>query len=271
VKVVEQFIAGKSGVDSDLCEDAIVVTQHFAAVIDGATDKTGCLYGGVKGGRAAALAIASAVEDLPADIDAASAIAVLTAAMAPLAAVGPDDGPSAAVCIYSQARREVWQVGDVDYVLPGASMLRRPAKDVDQAAAFFRAAILATRLAAGDSEDELRANDPGREAIMPLLREQYRLRNRDVEFGYGAIDGRPVPNRFIRVERIPVTQGELVIFSDGYPFPAARLADAETLLHEAIQEDPLCIGRLLGTKAMQPGQVSFDDRAYLRLDVSLAE
>ena len=38
MKIAEQFIQGKHSAAD--CEDGIVVTDHFAAVIDGSTSKT---------------------------------------------------------------------------------------------------------------------------------------------------------------------------------------------------------------------------------------
>jgi len=39
---------------------------------------------------------------------------------------------------------------------------------------------------------------------------------------------------------------------------------SEELLARLLAEDPLCIGPLKGTKGVALGNVSFDDRAYLR-------
>jgi hypothetical protein len=45
VKVAEQFLRAKTRRDKD-CEDGIVVAEAYAAVIDGATDKTGFRFDG---------------------------------------------------------------------------------------------------------------------------------------------------------------------------------------------------------------------------------
>jgi hypothetical protein len=49
VHIIEQFLTSKHG-DPGRCEDVIVATDDFAAVVDGATDITGALYEGVTGG-----------------------------------------------------------------------------------------------------------------------------------------------------------------------------------------------------------------------------
>jgi hypothetical protein len=64
-----------------------------------------------------------------------------------------------------------------------------------------------------------------------------------------------------------VPAGELVIASDGYPVIERSLARSEATLARLLAKDPWCVGELLGTKGVGPGQVSFDDRAYLRLVV----
>ena len=57
IRVREQFVAGKSA--DRVCEDLIVVTDDFAAVIDGASDATGADFAGKTGGRLAAEIVAT--------------------------------------------------------------------------------------------------------------------------------------------------------------------------------------------------------------------
>jgi len=59
----------------------------------------------------------------------------------------------------------------------------------------------------------------------------------------------------------------LVLATDGYPVLMPNLKDSEQALHQLLLEDPLCIGPLLGTKGMRPGNKSFDDRTYLKLEI----
>jgi hypothetical protein len=58
---------------------------------------------------------------------------------------------------------------------------------------------------------------------------------------------------------------DLVLASDGYPEILPTLAETEARLAELLAEDPSCVGVLRGTKGVMAGQISFDDRAYLRL------
>lgn len=50
MRILERLVAGKAG-DPLACEDEIVVTGDFAAVVDGATDISGRRYGEMAGGR----------------------------------------------------------------------------------------------------------------------------------------------------------------------------------------------------------------------------
>jgi len=83
------------------------------------------------------------------------------------------------------------------------------------------------------------------------------------DLGFGAIDGQDVPQRFIEI--IPVKPGEeVVLATDGYPQLLPTLRETEEALAQDLLRDPLRIGQHKATKAVAPGQTSFDDRAFLR-------
>ncbi len=67
------------------------------------------------------------------------------------------------------------------------------------------------------------------------------------------------------VHRLPERVSELVMASDGYPVIAETLARSESELARLLGLDPWCVNELAGTKGVLDGQVSFDDRAYLRV------
>ncbi|WP_338316492.1 hypothetical protein, partial [Streptomyces bohaiensis] len=110
-----------------------------------------------------------------------------------------------------------------------------------------------------------------RAAIMPLLTRQVRFANADPrqagELAYGTLDGRRVPDGLIRVTTLPLGVHELIIGSDGYPELLGTLSESERNLKILLAEDPLCIGGLAGTKGVAPGNESYDDRSYLRLEL----
>lgn len=60
-------------------EDAIVITDDFIAVIDGATAKT--MIDTIFPGQIAAATLAAAIPELPATVDAYQAVDILTSAM----------------------------------------------------------------------------------------------------------------------------------------------------------------------------------------------
>jgi hypothetical protein len=190
--------------------------------------------------------------------------------------VGPGlpaaERPSAAVTVYSAARREIWQVGDVGFWYAGlADGVGQPRKLVDQVATAMRVAVIAAEMAAGPFDLDLDLDtadaeaDPGRVAARALISRQGALRNTTGVYGYAGIDGRPVPESLVLVHPVPAGVGELVLASDGYPVLGGTLAECEAALAGLLARDPWCVAELAGTKGLVSGQVSFDDRAYLRV------
>lgn len=262
VTVTESFVRSKSG-DDRACEDGIVLTNDFIAVIDGSTDPFGRGTDRPTPGQLAMELTAEAIRNLPPSCDAHEMVDAVTNhvhANLPL----DRSAAAAAITVYSVTRREVWRVGDTRFWWQGRPTTA-PSKAIDVVTSEFRAALLTARLADGISIDELRTTDPGRAAVLPLIQAQISFRNALGEWGYGAIDGTPVPSEYIDVVPVPIGVKELVLHTDGYVQSCPTLVDAEARLKEGLNADPLCIGELRGTKAWLPGNDSFDDRAYIRL------
>lgn len=78
---------------------------------------------------------------------------------------------------------------------------------------------------------------------------------------YAVIDGFEIPTDKVKILR---AGREVVLASDGYPLLASTLDESEKLLHEQLKNDPLCINSFKATKGLMKGNVSFDDRAYVR-------
>jgi hypothetical protein len=271
IEVVESFAAGKSPDRS--CEDVVVVTDHFAAVIDGGTDLSGRLYGGMPGGLFAARTIADEIRALEPDVGVDAFVARLAHGLR--RAVTSVDGPlrpdtvwpyASVVCL-SAARRQVWRVGDCHAVVDGAP--HHGGKRVDDAAYAFRAAVTAALLARGTPIETVLADDPGTQASLPLYEIQQHLANRPGPWGYGVVNGDPVPPELVDVLTLPDHAHEVVLASDGYPEILATLADSERRLRELLAEDPTATGPLWRVgKSLRPGHDSMDDRAWLRLAVA---
>lgn len=143
-------------------------------------------------------------------------------------------------------------------------------KRIDHLLSDWRRAILASyhsrRLM---SDAELLDNDPGRRIIQPQITHQTRFQNLDSDhpLAYGMLDGERFPERFIRVYSVPDDVSELILASDGYPSLLPTLAETEDNLQRLLAVDPLCIGPLLGTKGVRTGNLSYDDRTYLRISL----
>lgn len=266
--VVEEFVEGKS--DRIVCEDVIVVTADFAAVVDGASDQTGRRFGGQSGGRFAAETLQSAILSLNSQASAREFADQLSDRLlrAVAATVGDLDSsarwPAASVICLSLFRNEIWRVGDCSFLIDGQPNLG--SKRVDDAAYGFRAAINSALLASGTSLTEILRDDPGAAAARPLIDLQQQLSNREGPWGFGCVNGRPVPDQFVEVFPLAQNATEIVLTSDGFPDPRPSLVESESRLRNLLEMDPAAIGDLWTVgKSLRPGANSVDDRAYLRL------
>lgn len=258
----ERFLLGKSP-DQALCEDRILECADFFAVIDGVTSKSSRRYNGKTGGCYATEVLAHAIESLDAEETALSALSKLDRAVADCYTaekIAPVDRIQACVILYSKHRREVWSYGDCNLMINEREILH--SKKIDEVLAYLRAFVNTVYLLEGGAPETLRQEDRGREAILPFLQKQAIFANRDHELGYGVIDGSGIVERFVRI--YSVEKGDhVVLASDGYPRLFSSLARAEAYLEEVLLRDPLSIGENMQTKAIRPGNVSYDDRAYL--------
>jgi glycerophosphoryl diester phosphodiesterase len=265
-QIVERFVQGKAA-DAERCEDVVVVTDAFAAVIDGATSKSPRRPGTVSPGRMLALALAEVIHDLDPVLDARSAVDQLTERAHTLTQAHPHvtEHAAASVVMLSFMRGEVWRVGECLFRIGSEEFASRNRLEANVAA--VRAAYNQIQLLSGATLEELRARDVGRELILPILKSQHALLNLSSEstFAFGAIDGRRVPDRFIEVHSIPAGRCDVVLCSDGYPRALPSLAEAEEHLAKLLAKDPLCISDFLATKGMGLEDLSYDDRAFVRL------
>lgn len=267
MKLIEQFICGKKK-DATLCEDVIVTGDDFFAVIDGATGKSCPDIAGKTGGRFAAETIAQALGSLPADMHAQEAVRHLTGILRAATAVHMTvtdkiEKPSCSLAVYSRIRREIWRVGDIGILLDGTAHMAP--KRIDDVTSRARALMIETLLAQGMTVADLQADDKGRAFILPLLQQQHLFANRadDCVFGYGVMNGDDIPEKYIDV--LPVQDAkEAVLASDGYPVLFSTQAQTEDFLQDVLRNDPLLYKGYPSTKGLQAGQVSFDDRSYLR-------
>jgi glycerophosphoryl diester phosphodiesterase len=272
VDVIEQFIAGKKP-QQETCEDALVITEHFIAIVDGATSKAPRRPDSITPGRLIAQTLAKAILDLNPSTTARAAIDELTAVAKVLndrQAQANEERASARVILLSCARKEVWRLGDCLLRIDGKEYL--PKNDLEQSVAAVRAGYNHILLRSGATIAELQQRDLGRELVLPLLKTHNVLANLPDEsrFSFGVLNGVPIPDRYIDIIALPSGSYDVVLCSDGYPRAHASLEEAEARLKAALDADPLCISEIIATKGKSLGDASYDDRAYVRLRCDLA-
>jgi hypothetical protein len=267
--VIESSVRGKWD-DASRCEDVIVTTEHFAAVIDGATARQpDQQIAGLSPGRFAALVGKAAFEALPPTSTAAEAVLAMSHSLTLAlneAAISSGRQPEAifGFVAYSSARREIWRVAACYFLWAG--YLNTPRLEAERVPIEARSMLLQCLALSGANPEDLRAHDPSTQVIAPLIKAHANIRNRPgTPWSFGAIDGRPVPSEFIEVFAVPGHIEEVVLASDGWPELRPTLAESESVLARVLRDDPLMIRVSPATKGVAPGAISFDDRAYLRL------
>ncbi len=264
LQIIERFIEGKSK-NELLCEDALLITCDFIAVVDGVTGKTDRKFNGLSGGKAAALKACECIAVFPADIDCYTAVEKITDAVKSLYEENESVGAAAAgAIIFSKARNEIWNVGDCRCVINGELFSHE--KEIDVLLSDVRSLVLESEKRKGKTLQELKENDLGREFILPLLKCQHIFANADGEFSYGVFNGDKIPKDKIIIYKVK-DGDEIVLASDGYPYLESTLEESEKRLNEEIKNNPLCDGDFRSTKGLVEGNKSFDDRTYIRFKV----
>ena len=258
MKVVESNIIGKKS--QETCEDGLVVTDDFIAVIDGSTSKTPKhLNPDMKNGRYAMMLISQYVkEELKADATVDDFCQGVTAyiynkvyepmGVAERLEAHPEERLTASAILYSRMREEVWMVGDCQAIIGGK--LYDNGKPYEQRIAEKRAVLIKQGYSPKDA----------RKQIEPLLVEAM-LSGQNKS--YAVIDGFPIYRDGVRGVSI-AEKSEIILASDGYPFLKPTLAASEEALVEQLAHDPQNIDTFVATKGIVEGNQSFDDRTYIR-------
>ncbi len=286
--IAEQYVKGKR--DEASCEDGIVVTKGFVAVIDGSTSKGLRRVDPTKSnGRYCMETVADYVRHMPDDISLDAFCEGITRAIHdiyiahglagkenqdPLA---PVDRLCASAVIYSQKRQEVWMIGDCQCIVNGK--LHTNGKPSEAAIARKRAAAfnaLVIRHPDMTDHGEL-VHDYARDSVLPDLVRAMDGENKT----YAVIDGYPIYRDGIKTIKVDVgiegnasagiAASDIVLASDGYPFLCTTLEKSERKLKRQLDTDPFNIGEFKATKGFMRGNASFDDRAYVRFSPSPAQ
>ena len=277
MKVIESKIEGKKSPES--CEDGLVVTADFIAVIDGSTSKTPHqLSPDMKNGRYAMVLISeyiqhelkqeSMVEDFCEGVTAYIYNKVYRQqGIEEQMQAHPEERLTASAILYSKARNEVWMVGDCQAIIDGK--LYENNKPFEEIVARRRVELIRQ----GFTPQE------ARKTIEPLLI-QAMLEGQNKT--YTVIDGFPIYQKGVKVvslnapqknvetdvaDSLPLPTNEIVLASDGYPFLKPTLAESEEALAHLLAYDPQCTHEFIATKGIVEGNKSFDDRTYIRFQI----
>ncbi len=277
MKVIESKIEGKKSPES--CEDGLVVTADFIAVIDGSTSKTPHhLSPDMKNGRYAMVLISeyiqhelkpeSTVEDFCEGVTSYIYNKVYRQqGIEEQMQAHPEERLTASAILYSKAKNEVWMVGDCQAIIDGK--LYENNKPFEEIVARRRVELIRR----GFTPQE------ARKTIEPLLI-QAMLEGQNKT--YTVIDGFPIYQKGVKVvslnapqknvetdvaDSLPLPTKEIVLASDGYPFLKPTLTESEEALAHLLAYDPQCTHEFIATKGIVVGNKSFDDRTYIRFQI----
>ena len=287
MKIIESCIIGKKS--QKACEDGMVVTDDFIAVIDGSTSKTPKhLNPDMKNGRYAMMLISEYIrEELKADASVDDFCQGVTAyiynkvyeklGVEERLKEHPEERLTASAILYSRIRNEVWMVGDCQAIIAGK--LYENGKPYEEKIARKRVELIEQGLSPAEARKQIeplliKAMLSGQNQTytvidgFPIYREGVKIvsvsDSCSVQDSVPASDSVPCSDSASASDTIPSSSSEIVLASDGYPFLKPTLAASEAALAEQIANDPQNIHSFIATKGIVEGNKSFDDRTYIR-------
>ena len=287
MKIIESSIIGKKSPEA--CEDGMVVTDDFIAVIDGSTSKTPKhLNPDMKNGRYAMMLISEYIrEELKTDASVDDFCQGVTAyiynkvyeklGVEERLKEHPEERLTASAILYSRTRNEVWMVGDCQAIIDGK--LYENGKPYEQEIARKRVELIEQGLSPAEARKQIEpllieAMLSGQNQTytvidgFPIYREGVKVvsvsDSSSVQDSVPASDSVPCSDSASASGTISVSSSEIVLASDGYPFLEPTLAASEAALAEQIANDPQNIRSFIATKGIVEGNKSFDDRTYIR-------
>lgn len=287
MKIIESSIIGKKSPEA--CEDGMVVTDDFIAVIDGSTSKTPKhLNPDMKNGRYAMMLISEYIwEELKADALVDDFCQGVTAyiynkvyeklGVEERLKEHPEERLTASAILYSRTRNEVWMVGDCQAIIDGK--LYENGKPYEQEIARKRVELIEQGLSPAEARKQIeplliKAMLSGQNQTYTVIdgfsiyREGVKVvsvsDSSSVQDSVPASDSVPCSDSASASDTIPSSSSEIVLASDGYPFLKPTLAASEAALAEQIANDPQNIRSFIATKGIVEGNKSFDDRTYIR-------
>ena len=261
MKIIESCIIGKKS--QEACEDGMVVTDDFIAVIDGSTSKTPKhLNPDMKNGRYAMMLISEYIrEELKADASVDDFCQGVTAyiynkvyeklGVEERLKEHPEERLTASAILYSRIRNEVWMVGDCQAIIAGK--LYENGKPYEEKIARKRVELIEQGLSPAEARKQIeplliKAMLSGQNQTytvidgFPIYREGVKVvsvsDSCSVQDSVPASDSVPCSDSASASDTIPSSSSEIVLASDGYPFLKPTLAASEAALAEQIANDP---------------------------------
>lgn len=276
MQVVEQLCIGKRG-KVDLCEDGVFANEHFGAVIDGCTSRLSLVPSERSSGLIAKECLLATLSTMDPEVTMVQAFHALNASilswyqmqgLEDTAFTNPAKRCSAYIAIVSRYHRQVWVLGDCQALVD--SVLTTRHKAIDTLMEDVRTLLVEHALMQGKTADYLLANPQEIQGKLDdLMQLQPTFQNSDnpSHFAYAVLDGFFSDYEQVQIVVLPDTSTEVVLASDGYPHLFPTLAQTEDALEYQLTHDPLMISTCRATKPLIAGNLSFDDRSFLRIIV----
>ena len=272
VKIIESFIKGKKN-NKELCEDGLVITENYISIIDGVTSKGNTLWQNMTSGVYVKKLLINAINNMSPNLNAEDSILYLNTLikeeyeksnMYEYVKEHPEERLQANLIVFNISKNEIWMWGDCQALIN--KKLYHKEKKIDKILSEARSLFVDLELKNGKTVKDIIKNDTGRKYILPLLKQSIVYNNTIGKYGCNVLDGFEImPKSVIKIK--VKENDEIVLASDGYPVLKNSLKESEEKLLEILEKDPLLINIYKSTKVLQQGNISYDDRTYIKFVV----
>lgn len=290
--ITEFFLQGKDG-NYNGGEDRLIISKNCYGVIDGATDVKRINWGTKEEFQSSGAVLADICKEVLESEQTFYPDEVIlsinekinrVAQKAEIDLTIPKNKPAASFAVYVPRCKAVYHVGDCQFGFviknnDGNKEFQTNAtkKAIDDLNESLRATI-AHWYKRWDMDPFKGNKDLAREFIMPLFRDQGELQNTfandEDELWHGLVKDLIVFNvvdgDFVYLEKTDIPKGttEVILASDGFKEIKPTLYETKYHHEELLFSDPNCIyDELKGTKRTLPGNVNYDDMAYIRIRI----
>lgn len=247
--------------------DRYVVTDNYIAVIDGASPKGKMLWENKRGDVYIADLLEKTIRDLNGNLPGTEVLEELNKAIREtykskglsFEELGPENSLEASIALYNRKEQTLYVYGDIHVKINDRDIYAD--KKLDTLTTLLRSYVNHQQKEKGPL-----SGDPGREAILPILRDQAQFANADGLFGYPVLNGDTLNLNLLQAYKLKAGD-RVVLQTDGYPVLEDTLEEAERTLREYTRKDPDCISLILNTKGLAKGRESYDDRTYVSFEI----